>query len=393
MISNCILARTGPDCPGFAALAGLASPADSLEAIARQALRDSRWSTGNDLAFVLRRNGDEAVLAAFGAFDPADLERIRNLTAQLRRVAKKARYVDYRRAEQDCEVLAGELRATYGRQEVRKLAYVPVPRGGTIVLGILSYVLDLPSQSPDPGTYGDRPVVVVDDCILSGLRLGQVLPRIPGNRILCAALYAHPDLRRALVQTEPRVEACLSAGDLSDLAPDLEGEQYAKWKEKWARRLEGRARWIGNPEYLAFSWSEPESAFWNAATESIEAGWRLVPPERCLRNRSAGCGSADAGPRLQVPAPPKGPLRPAARALYARLGEDRIAAALPPDPDCYVLEEVAAAMWEALLRFGDIPAAAASLAGRYDVEPGRLERDLEGFAGDLLNRGLLVRNT
>ncbi len=391
-VTNCVIARTDAGNESLRSLMGYDSTARALEALTSVVLRDPRWASRQDLTFVLKHAPAETILAAFGTFDESDLQRIASLASQLKRAAAGAIYVDYRQAEQDCEVLAAQLKTRYGHDELRRFSYVPIPRGGTLVLGMLGYALDLPSASLGYDASPERPVVVVDDCALSGVRFGQVLPGLHGNEIIYTPLYSHEGLRQTINEREPRVLDCVSARDLTDLAPKIHGDGYPVWKENWTRRLGRQAYWIGDPEYLCFAWSEPESSFWNGATEAIEPGWKFLPPERCLKHRvtEAPSNRPTDAPSLRILPRPKGPLKPADNAIYARQGNGKLAVALPPDPDCFLFDDVAAAMWEALVRFGEIPPAATSLAQQYEVEPGRLEADLTGFVEDLEKRGLFV---
>jgi len=58
-------------------------------------------------------------------------------------------------------------------------------------------------------------------------------------------------------------------------------------------------------------------------------------------------------------------------------------------PACLTLEGTAASMWEALVEHGGVKAAATALAQTFEVEPARLEADLEGFTDALTQRGAL----
>jgi hypothetical protein len=56
----------------------------------------------------------------------------------------------------------------------------------------------------------------------------------------------------------------------------------------------------------------------------------------------------------------------------------------------YGLQGVSAAMWAALLAFGEQERAADYLAGQFAVERARLLSDLHGFSQSLLEKGLLA---
>ncbi len=391
-VTNCIVARIGKESGGLCALTGAASSGGALKAVCSRILDDSRWQSVPHLAFVLKEDGSESILAAFGVFGETEFERLKSLSAQIGRVDQNARYIDYRQAEQDCEILAARLKERFGRRELRSFSFYPVPRGGVIVYGMLSYALDLPATGDNSSIAADAPVMFVDDCAISGMRFGQMLGRFPGRRVIFAPLYSHPDLRRAICDREPRVIDCVSAHDLADLAPELYGEGYAGWHAVWSQRLGKEVYWTGQPEYLCFAWNEPESSFWNSATDKLEPGWRLVPRNRCLRHRSVdGPPHRDTDtPLLQVLPKAAGPIKPANGTIYARMPDDTVALAALPGSECYILEGTAAAMWFALVEHGAVEPAAASLAGRYEVEAERLEADMKRFVENLRDQGLVA---
>ncbi len=276
--------------------------------------------------------------------------------------------------------MAARLLELHSREELRAFSWAAIPRGGLIVLGMLSYALALDRErlaaDPDP----ERPLVIVDDCALTGARFASELARQPARRVAFAHLYSHPDLRRAIVGREARVESCVAAHDLADCArrsyPDEAA--YEAWRERWRRRLGAERYWLGQPELVCFAWSEPDRPFWNEASGEVEEGWRFLSPGRCLAHR------ADLGPSpIEITAPVwRAPADLVSGDFDGRLwlcARGRI----------FTLEGAAADMWRALAAWGDPAAAGAWLVRRYEVEPEALARDLEAFAGELEGRGLL----
>ena len=142
--------------------------------------------------------------------------RLAYLAETLRVLRRHVVYVDYAEAERACERLAASLSGEFGTDDLRRFAYQAIPRGGLIVLGILSYVLDLPAtcfnSDADPG----RPLVIVDDCALSGARFGRELKSAGSRAVVFAHLYSHPELRSAILRAEPGVEFCVAARNLED---------------------------------------------------------------------------------------------------------------------------------------------------------------------------------
>ncbi|HEX6200804.1 MAG TPA: hypothetical protein VF150_11100, partial [Thermoanaerobaculia bacterium] len=174
-----------------------------------------------------------------GPLGETEQARLGALAALLDRLAGSARYVGYAQAERDCEALAAKLLARFSRAELQRFSYLPIPRGGLIVLGMLSYLLDLAPERLAVGRPPDGPVVVIDDCALTGARLAATLRALPETEVVFAHLYSHPALRRAVVRREPRVVECLAARDLRDLAPESypDPKDLGRWRRRWRRRL------------------------------------------------------------------------------------------------------------------------------------------------------------
>ncbi len=390
-MTNCIIARIEKRYGGLCVLAGTQSSNEALAVIASALLLQMASRISSGVKLVIRNTETESVLAAFGEFNETDICRLKALSAQLSRVHRSAKYVDYRQAERDCEILAGKLKARYSESELGGFTVYPVPRGGCIVQGMLSYALDVRIPRVRESGSESSTILVVDDCAISGLRLGEVLARFPGHKIIFATLYSHPDLRDAICRRESQVIDFVSANDLTDLAPELYGDGCKEWKTNWAERYGSTAYWIGQPEYLCFAWNEPESACWNPFSREIEPGWFLVPPERCLKHRSRSWLNAGTAPSdLQIIPEFPGPIRPLENVLYAQMDDNSIAITSAPNEDCFLLEGTAADMWTALLTNGSKKAASAALANLYDISPEQLEGDLGRFVDQLKSQALIA---
>ena len=287
--------------------------------------------------------------------------------------------VDYGLAEGLSARLARQLRRDLG-EEISEARFVAIPRGGFLVLGMLSYILGL--EKSQMGTFeGERSdlIVVVDDCALSGARFASTLEHVHSPRIVFAHLLSHPELRRAILEQEQRVEACLAASDLaerSDFNPDP-----GLW-EKWRQRLPGKRYWLGAVEHVSFPWSEPSLVLWNERTQRIEDQWHSASPRHCLKSRAA----------LGVPFPdtPVGPLD-VPQHLRWKIQNDEVVAWHVHDDMVFGLRGMAGAMWRALAAYGDTDAAAEYLLRFYDVDEATLRSDLDSFRDELLAKGLLQR--
>lgn len=343
------------------------------------------WGEMPRAALVVRDEPDP-LLGVVGCFGAAERARLEGLRWRLENVLPRLRYVGYEQATEDCERLADQLVERFGREELRGFRFTAIPRGGLIVLGMLSYVLGLRQSQLESPHPSDSPLVVVDDCALSGVRFGRFLERLESQPVVFAHLYSPPELRHAIESRERGEVVCLGAHDLRDHAPARQGDGYAPWRERWLARMDARGYWVGQPDHLCFAWNEPDVVTWNPVSGREENGWHLVPPGLCLKNRPA----PGAEP-VQVQNQPRGrgPLRPSSRVLFGELEGQLVIGDLQTS-ESFVLEGAGADMWRAVLEHGNLEAAAEALLREYEVDGPALKADLRGFAGDLLSRGLLV---
>lgn len=305
-----------------------------------------------------------------------------SLDGLLARINDRPTILSYKQVERDVQVLAADLLDAFGQSAVHSFQYSAIPRGGGFVLSILSYILDL-----SPGQLGwnegdSVPLIVVDDCSLSGARFAQYLAEVPKRPIIFASLYAHPALRKAILENEPDVLNCISARDLTDLAPQLypTPEAYKSWRQRWETRSKGKHYWIGLPEMVIFPWNEPDRLAWNPETNQVENNWRLASPDRCLKNWAllGMPPRADVKAAVRIPDP-----------VAFSLQENDISLYNSRDDMVYGLSGVSADIWRGLAAYGDLSATRAHLLTRYEVDEARLTADIQSLVDTLFANGLL----
>ncbi len=373
--------------PGYRATAE--TPTHDLLALAR-ALASSRiWPDFRKAALVVRA-APEPLLGVAGVFDTADIARLQNLQQRLSNDLPRMRHIGYAQAQEDCLRLAAKLRERFGDAARDAFHYTAIPRGGHIVLGMLSYALDLRAERLAPPTSPEIPLVVVDDCALSGARFKGLLPGFAGEAIVFATLYAPPDLRRAIVQQEARVLDCLSAHDLTDEAPKLYGERYADWCT-FQRQLRGeRGYWYGDYAPFGFAWNEPDVGFRNPVTGTHEVTWSLLPPEKCLKNRVRWIPEAA---RIQENIDGPGPIVVACGVLHADFGDTVLVGRIDQKGtgQTHVLDGLGAEIWRALIATGDTEPAQTALQAMHDVDAATLGREVRILSEAFFIAGLLER--
>ena len=255
---------------------------------------------------------------------------------------------------------------------------VGVPRGGLIVLGMLSYVLDLRHGQLE-GMPPDVPLLLVDDIALTGNRLHRFLQANPSRNVVVATLFSHPTLREAIVRDEPRVTAFVSAYDLNDHARERRDH------EKRRARRTGKRYWSGQTDHVCFPWCEPDMAVWNPKTESFDDGLRFVPPDWCLKNKHLEVASETSVYRQPEPT---GPIKPQDSAFFGQVGESTIVA--NPDADvCIELKDTGAAIWHAMIKMGRREDIVDSLLQEYDIDRASLTSHVDQFLRQLEKNNLV----
>ena len=326
-------------------------------------------------------------IAVLGHFDPATQARLALLSRWLKDVTTTLRFISYSQSEQACERMAKEVTATLKPNILKDCSFIAIPRGGLIVLGQLSYLLGLRSEQLSPPLSKSSPLVVVDDCALSGSRFSRFLQECTCPQILFAPLYSHPDLRKAIVDQEPRVIGCVSAYDLKDLAPTRYGEDYPQWHKQATERMKSHRYWIGQTEEICFPWNEPDHNFWNPVTEQMEDCWRLFPPQRCLKNRLAAAYSIP----VQKQSHGNGSLHPADDVIVGQWKSQIVLSKLTTKRS-HTLEGTGVDFWHTLMDSTNLDTAIARLSKIYDAEREILKSDLEQFSKTLIDQGILTHD-
>ena len=365
-----------------------------LAVLARTVATTGSWRTEQPLALVVRTE-PEPLLAAIGRTGPHQEPMLAALRWQLDTVLPHLRYLDHGAVTDACVRLADQLVEHLGAETLERAVFTAIPRGGLIVLGQLAYVLglrhdQLAVDADDRASDGTRPLVVVDDCLLSGVRSTRFLDTVTAPRVVVAALASHADLRRALAASRTEVERVLSPIDLHDHAPAHYGAEYEAWAARWRERDGPNALWVGIPDHVCFPWHEPDVGVWDPESNDVVRGWGMLPAELCLAQRrraaahdapwSVAVIAADAASRI-----PDG-------VVHASF-DDTVVIGHVDRGHSVELEGVAASMWRALTESADEQAALDALVARYDADRTTLQADLQAFAADLVTHGLLREET
>jgi len=310
-------------------------------------------------------------------------ERLTALSKSIEIYRANLAYVDYKQAEKYCEALAAQILKVYTPDEIQSFYFKAIPRGGFIVLGMLSYALNL-----KPGQFKEdleKPVVIVDDCIISGARIAKALEKTDNDHVIIATLYSHPELRKTILEKEKKVKHFFSANDLFDRAsenfPDL--NDYKNWKKRTKKRMGGKRYWIGQPDIVGFAWNEPDYPFWNNSTEKLEDGWRHIPPHKCLKNKMRFGIEPDEEINDEI--------RMSSFISFGIFNENIWLFNTKTD-EILALDDVAAQIFSALMVYGNMDSAVKHLLKLYDAPENLIRNDVQELVNGLLEKGVLEFN-
>jgi hypothetical protein len=334
-------------------------------------------------ASVIIRPYPHPTLAVLGNLEEHDISRLDALTEQLKFASLNMRYQNYHQVEEACRKLGQKLVVRFGRETVDNFQFMAIPRGGIVILGILSYILDLDPKQIGPSDNPGRQMIVVDDCCLSGYRFHLFMQKYNKKDVIFAPLYSHPQLRSAL-ENHPQVKACISAEDLKEIPREYDAPK-SLIQNRMNMQLGGNRYWLNRSEYICFPWNEPDWYFWNRVTETVESGWHIIPPELCLKNH-------EIEGFIQVQKEGKGNFRPPRDVIFSEQEKEVIIVNMATE-ECISLEGEAAVMWKALMDSHDINEAEKRLLRAHIDEESVLRRDYMLLIQDLLRRQMLEDNS
>ena len=417
------LIRLDPGASLFRRLSSAGHPRPIL-GLAEALIRSSPARRLPGVVAVLREQ-PSPYLVFVGSMDSAVRARLDDLRGLIEEAGERVSVLGWADVEAASAQLARSVEDVLGPRAGRA-PIVPVPRGGLVVAGLLAYALgapaarvgaevalfrgresapDTPRKPPLPKTPGQpllpgvprrpplsdasgQPLLLVDDVVLTGLRLREVLRSLPQDqRVVVAVLASHPRLRENVLSSEPQVEAFVSALDLEDHAPRLLGDRAQSWRDMWSERAPDRYH-TALLDMVVFPWSEPPLRLWNEATGEMEEGWRITPPELCFRTRHTPPGiplqRVDEGPGMERLGPDVIPVELTDRTLVLSVGDRGPAGDLPS----FTLRGTARQIWHLWLE-GGRESAVEGMRARYpQVDRDRIVGDVDTLLAQLTEAGI-----
>ena len=134
----------------YAAALGI-TESESLPSLARAVSSSPHWSRGPK-AVLVAHPCPRPMLILIGDFDEAWEAHVQVHARHLDRACRRLRYVSYRRAQQDCRILASQLLEKFDEAELSSLHFTCIPKEGEFRTGFAL----LPAQL-ETGTAAGSP--------------------------------------------------------------------------------------------------------------------------------------------------------------------------------------------------------------------------------------------
>jgi hypothetical protein len=214
---------------------------------------------------------------------------------------------------------------------------------------------------------------------LTGARFSQTLLQWPNEHVVFAHLYSHPELRKGILEKEPRVRSCVAAQDLDTYKWDVQSGRQSGI-EASPSGMGSHHYWSGSVAPIAFAWSEPTVHVLDPFSREIETHWRFTPPQLCLKNK-ADLGLSPHPVAVQ-------PWRCSAAVVMGQI--DQAMWVIQTDTaKAYAFEGIEADMWRALVAYGSTDASLAHIESRQEVRDSSFRVQLESFVDYLVGEGLI----
>jgi hypothetical protein len=283
---------------------------------------------------------------------------------------ERSRFVGQKELSRLVRHLASSLNIVLGKR-LEEASVVEIPRGGLFVKGYLSYRFPLPLFS---SAATNTPVFLVDDISLSGRRVTEWIDRFPDREIIVATLFSPPQVRDAVIARHGERVSWINAEDMKtfgETAPHPDESDPPPWR--------------GITEHICFPWTEPDRGIRLKGTSEFFTGFRLIPPEHCLKNQVQFERNRD---RVKIVGNETGWIKTAPGVLWADI-DDVVHLADTERGRSQKLEGSAAQFWISAFKFEKKDDAIAHLARLYDIDKSRLEGDFDQFIHELVAEGIV----
>lgn len=320
--------------------------------------------------------------------EPSERPDLWALNLYLGERKSRLRLLSYGEVEDTVDRLAAQIWDAIPATLRQQMTFRAIPRGGAIVLGLLSYALKLNSEQIDTGRgWHEGPLALVDDCALTGYRFYSYYMRAmreptPAKQreIHFFHLCSTPTLRKAILARETDVHTCLAPLDLRTIGghtPKDKKDDGASTSIAAALATTSTID-IGDTgidlgwdrytteqvEAVIFPWNEPSLPVVNpiaGSDPSVQVGWRLFPPHLIYKNRHG----------LDLPPRPPGQgerrewAAPGPLGYHWDIAENRLTLLQFERQESYLLTGWPAAVWRGAAAYGKLDTLLYWLSKRY----------------------------
>ena len=348
----------------------LSSYAKSFNVTAKESLRQlshtistsTNWESLGDCALVFRDHDAGGCLAVCMQDDLKHTVEIQTQLNFLQKSIQQIQYLDIAKCESLAHSLAQKINLSLDPETLQKSRVVSIPRGGLFVSAMLSYILPIKHHQLQPFSDCDSPIILIDDCSISGFRLAQQLCGLKNKQIYFYTLVSPAQLRQAALAVQPRLRVFESAMDLNVYNNDSSGRMDARSNRYWQ----------GQCDAICFPWGETQRFYPSDSENKQTTLWPVSPLQKNLKSSL-----------LEQKIPFYAVTEAQDRAIstgqhilyYSKDNLTRIYNA--ESKQHYSLDGVGSAIWQSLLSHSTVDQTLEHLCSLFSVEKKRLEKDVK----------------
>lgn len=348
--------------------------AHSLNELIVAIAKNGFWHIDEQSFIVCRACTDGAYIAICTTESSQDhLSEINSQLQSLDTSLQQIQYLDSTQCLDLTKSLAKIIKQTVPENILKNSQVVAIPRGGLFIQAMLSYFLPLKHHQLQytENDVDTSPLIIVDDCAISGLRLAQQLEKFPNRDIYFFTIASPEKLRDSVKLKEARV---------LDFKSVVNIKSYSTLK---AQNTQQRY-WLGQCDAVIFPWSETQRSHFSNGKLSNRPLWKIAPDKLCMSTKA----KKQAIKATEVKENQSAVLSTPDNILhFTDQGITKILDASTMKH--YSLDAIGSDIWQSLLSNSNLDHALAELSATYKVSKTRLNNDMQLLTQKLIDAGLI----
>ena len=348
--------------------------AHSLNELIVAIAKNEFWHIDEQSFIVCRACTDGAYIAVCTTESSQDhLSEINSQLQSLDTSLQQIQYLDSTQCLDLTKSLAKIIKQTVPENILKNSQVVAIPRGGLFIQAMLSYFLPLEHHQLQytENDVDTSPLIIVDDCAISGLRLAQQLKKFPNREIYFFTIASPRELRDSVNSKESRI---------LDFKSVLDVKSYSTLDLNHA----SQCYWRGQCDTIIFPWSETQRSYrFNGQLSNVPL-WKVAPNKLCLSARE----KKQRIRTTEIKENPSSVMSTPDDVLYhTDQGLTRILNVSTMKH--YSLDSIGSTIWQSLLKNADLDNVLAELSSIYGVSKTKLNSDVQLLTQKLFNDGLI----